>query len=243
VKNYIYAFFIILVVACSKSAPADIIPPITDTLSSTSPDTVQHIGAATIVIMGSSTAAGMGAVPADSSWVNRLKLATAENKKKLTWYNLANGGYTTYQALPVGSGVTDTLRNITRALQLRPSLVMISYPTNDVADNYTDAEIMGNYKELVRVIDSANVPYILFGTQPRNFKDMAQRLRLKALNEEMRMVYGDRFNNVYDTLAAADLTIRSALSFGDGVHVNNTGHRIIMQTVLQHAVFKKVIAD
>lgn len=238
-KNYIYCISLILIAACSKPAPADIIPPVTDTIISVIPDTVQHIGAATIVIMGSSTAAGKGAAPIDSCWVNLLKLATINNKKKLSWYNLAMGGYTTYQALPAG----DSMRNITRALRLKPSLFLLSYPTNDVANNYTDATIMGNFKELVRIIDSAKVPYILLGTQPRNFKDMGQRMRLKTLNEEMKTVYGERFDNVYDTLAAGDLTIRSVLSFGDGVHVNNAGHRIIMQTVLQHAVFKNVIAD
>ena len=188
----------------------------------------------------------MGATPADSSWVNRLKLATKENKRILTYYNLGIVGLTTYQGVPKaftksGRPATDTLHNITAALSFRPSLVIMSYPTNDVANDYTDDEILDNFREMARVLDSANVKYIVFGTQPRNFPDAAHRVRLKTLNEKMTTAFGEHISNIYDTLAGEDGTIKASVAYGDGIHLNNRGHDILYHMIAAHAVFQGVI--
>lgn len=201
---------------------------------------------ATIVIIGSSTAAGVGATPSDSAWVNRVRLATLNNKKTLYYINLAVAGFTTYQGMPDGyvnndRPATDTAKNITKALSYHPALVIITYPTNDIANDYTDDEIMGNYKEMVRLLDSAKVNYIVFGTQPRDFAETARRARLKTLNDKIKAVYAAHFNDNFEAFATADLNIKPALSFGDGVHVNNAGHYMIVQSVLANPVFQNII--
>ncbi|SFD89093.1 Lysophospholipase L1 [Chitinophaga sp. CF118] len=239
-RKYLY-FILSLTVSissCSKNERSDLdVPP---EPGKNTPDS------ATIVIIGSSTAAGVGATPSDSAWVNRLRLATIENKKVLTYVNLAVAGYTTYQGMPNGymkndRPATDTAKNITKALSYHPSLVMITYPTNDVANNYTDDEIMDNYKEMVHLLDSAKVNYILFGTQPRNFAETPRRERLKTLNGRIRSAYTDHCNDNFDALDTTDLNIKPTLSYGDGVHLNNTGHYIIVQSVLAHPVFQNII--
>src|ERR1700744_3871142 len=90
-----------------------------------------------IVILGSSSAAGEGANPLDSAWAYRLQLTINQNGTKAPFTNLAYAGYVTYQAMPTGYTVAgrpapDTARNITKALSLHPTLVMISFPTNDI---------------------------------------------------------------------------------------------------------------
>ncbi|WP_440134206.1 SGNH/GDSL hydrolase family protein [Chitinophaga sancti] len=243
-KRNLYSCLVLVTLffACGKSENADIKDPGTNPSNpvTSKPDS------ATIVIIGSSTAAGMGASPADSSWVNRLKLATKENKRILTYYNLGIVGLTTFQGVPKsfsksGRPATDTLHNITAALSFRPSLVIMSYPTNDVANDYTDDEILDNFKEMARLLDSAKVQYIIFGTQPRNFPDAAHRTRLKTLNDKMVSVYGNHFSNVYDTLTAEDGTIKATLAYGDGIHLNNAGHNILYHKIADHAVFQGVI--
>src|ERR1700761_7858351 len=147
---------------CSKKAPDN------DPQPKTTPN---------IVILGSSTAAGEGANPIDSAWAYKLQLTINAGGTKANFTNLAVPGYVTYQAMPTGYIVAnrpapDTAKNITKALSLKPTMVMICFPTNDIADEYTDAEIMNNFAVMTHMLDSAKVPYILFGTQPRNFTDV-----------------------------------------------------------------------
>ena len=56
-----------------------------------------------VVVLGSSTAEGFGPSDADSTWVNRLRVALAAADPSLDVLNLAKGGYTTYHVLPAGS--------------------------------------------------------------------------------------------------------------------------------------------
>jgi acyl-CoA thioesterase-1 len=231
-------FLTVTISSCSKNEGANPAGPSEPDKPDTDP--------ATIVVIGSSTAAGVGATPSDSAWVNRLRLATLNNKKTLYYINLAVAGYTTYQGMPTGfiekdRPATDTAKNITKALSYHPSLVIITYPSNDVASNYTDDEIMDNYKEMVRLLDSAKVSYIVFGTQPRNFTEIERRERMKTLNDKIKSAYTSHFNDNFDAFATADLNIKPALSFGDGIHVNNTGHYIIVQSVLANPIFQHII--
>lgn len=228
----------VFILSCNKNEAADVLKPSEPGQSPSDP--------ATIVIIGSSTAAGIGATPSDSAWVNRLRLATLNNKKTLYYINLAVAGYTTYQGMPTGfvksdRPAADTAKNITKALSYHPSLVVITYATNDVANNYTDDEIMNNYKEMVRLLDSAKVNYIVFGTQPRNFAETTQRERLKTLNDKITTTYAGHLNDNFNTFATAELNIKTELSFGDGIHLNNAGHYIIVQSVLANSVFQKII--
>jgi acyl-CoA thioesterase I len=232
-------------VSCTKAASTDPDKPSSGGTGGTGGSS-GGATSATIVVIGSSTAAGVGASPSDSGWVNRLRLETINNKKTLYFVNLAVANYVTYQGMPNGYTVAsrpapDTVKNITKALTHHPSLVMITYPTNDIANGYTDDEIMANYKEMVRILDSAKVNYMLFGCQPRDFEDLASRTRLKTLNDKIKAAYSTHFQNVYDTLASADLTIKPELEAGDGTHLNNKGHYLIMESVLTSAIFQSTI--
>ncbi len=204
---------------------------------------------ASIVIIGSSTAAGMGATPLDSSWANRVKAyAKATSKKTVLFENLAVVGFTTYHAMPTGyakagrPAVVPT-NNITAAFTYHPTLVIVSFSSNDVASDFTDEEILANYGEITRLLDSAKVKYIVFGNTPRNFPDMAHRSRLQTMNGKIQAMYPSQFNNIYDTLATPDLFIKPELAYTDGIHLNNTGHYIVMQSVLALDIFKQALGE
>jgi lysophospholipase L1-like esterase len=196
--------------------------------------------------MGSSSAAGGGANPIDSAWAYRLQAIVNANGIKANFTNLAYGGYTTYQGMPAGNKVAsrpapDTARNINKALSYKPTLVMLSYPSNDIANNYTDDEILSNYAKLTHLLDSAKVQYIIFSTQPRDFTDINQRMRLKTLNDKIISVYTYHVNDFLNLLSTPAYSIKPQYEAGDGIHLNNAGHAIIFNATLKQPIFMNVI--
>lgn len=200
----------------------------------------------TIVILGSSTAAGVGANPIDSSWANIVQSTVNSSGKKAIFINLGLQDYTTYDVMPNGFRCADrpnpdTARNISKALFYKPSLVMINLPTNDIALNYSDQEILNNYQKLTSVLDSAQVKYIIFSTQPRNFSDANQRLRLSTLNNKLISKYHGNINDFLGQLSTPDFDIAEIYSAGDGIHLNNAGHRVIANATLKQPIFVKTV--
>lgn len=199
-----------------------------------------------VVILGSSTAAGEGANPIDSAWAYRIQGVVSQNGSKATFTNLAVPGYTTYQAMPTGYHVTnrpapDTAANITKALSLKPSLVIISFPSNDIANNYKGTEIMYNFGVMTHMLDSAKVQYIVFGMQPRNFPTYNQRYREKTLNDTIVNVYTVHANDFFAPLSTNTYMINPAYSAGDGIHLNNSGQALIMNATLKQPVFMDAV--
>ena len=94
-----------------------------------------------IVVLGSSTAFGTGAVPIDSSFVNKYKNYVLGKNPLHTIINLATLSLTTYHVLcPTGyvpppnrPFPVDTNRNITKALSHHPDAIIINLPSNDIA--------------------------------------------------------------------------------------------------------------
>lgn len=200
----------------------------------------------TIVILGSSSASGMGANPIDSSWANIIQANVNLKGIKANFINLAFGGYTTYNVMPTGfyspnRPTPDTTKNITKALHYKPALVIISLPSNDIADNYTEQEILSNYARLTYMLDSAKVSYLIFSTQPRDFADVNERMRLNTLNNDIINKYPGNVNNFLDELSTPTFSIDSIYSYGDGIHLNNKGHRVIANATLKQPIFVKVI--
>jgi acyl-CoA thioesterase-1 len=200
-----------------------------------------------IVVIGSSTAAGYGASVRDSCWVARLRNKLVADKKRFKVINLAVGGYSTYKLMPNGyiSDIAkrpevDTNKNVTAALKYHPALIIINLPSNDIAANYRDEEILKNYRTIARTIASDRVDYIITGTQPRNFPTAEQRKRLKILNDKMNVEYPGHLDDYFKKLSTSTYGILRNYSAGDGIHLNNNGHRVIYQSVLNFPVFKTV---
>jgi acyl-CoA thioesterase-1 len=235
IKTSVLSFVAICCISCTKDVLIKL--PGTDQTPKATP---------TIVILGSSTAQGIGANPIDSAWAYRIQETVNKNGIKANFINLALGGYTTYQVMPTGfcvvnRPVPDTARNITKALSCNPALVMISLPTNDIEAGYSYNEILSNYAELTHLLDSAKVKYIIFSTQPRDFTSVNQRMELDTLNNKIIGVYSNHVNNFLDQLSIATYVINPLYSAGDGIHLNNAGHLIIANATLQHAIFKSVV--
>ena len=98
-----------------------------------------------VSVMGSSTAAGVGASTPALSFVGRLE--TYYTGVGDTFTNIALSGMNTYNALAAsvpGKPAIIPTNNITAALALNPDVILVSYPSNDVALGFTNQETIDN---------------------------------------------------------------------------------------------------
>ncbi len=186
------------------------------------------------VIMGSSTAAGTGASTSAKSWAELLQAGITANNLQVV--NLAKGGATTYGGLatsspPVaGRPSPDPAVNVTAALAQAPKALLLSYPTNDTANNYSVTETVTNLLAIRAAATAANVKVIVLSTQPRDLSP-AQLAQLVDIDTQMSAAVGACFVAVRFDLAGLDSKLNSSYDSGDGIHPNDTGHTLIHQRV------------
>lgn len=192
----------------------------------------------TVVVIGSSTAAGTGASSPAASWVGLLRSYLQSQDPEVQVVNLAVGGYTTYNVMPTGY-IPPTGRpqpvpanNITMALAYKPWLIVVNLPSNDVTSGFTTAEIMANYAVIVAAAQAQNVPIWITTTQPRNLPAQAQRDQQLAIANLTMSTYGSYAIDVWNGLAATDGTILPEFNAGDGIHLNDLGHAFIFGQVV-----------
>ncbi|MBN1449012.1 MAG: SGNH/GDSL hydrolase family protein [Bacteroidetes bacterium] len=189
-----------------------------------------------IVILGSSTAAGFGSSIPDSSWVNRYQAHLQSLNTGNTIINLSLGGYTTYDIQPSSFIPPDNLpspdsaRNISQAIALRPSAIIVNLPSNDAARKYELAERAENYVRVANNALRAGIPFWLCTPQPRNMPDK-QRRELILIRDWIKGTFRDKTLDFWNGIAENDGRIRYEFDSGDGVHLNDRGHRILFERV------------
>lgn len=197
-----------------------------------------------IVVLGSSTAAGAGASVSDSSWVGRYRKYVQAFDPTAIVMNLAVGGYTSYDiqasdyVAPAGRPASKVNNNITHALTFEPSAIIINLPSNDATNSYTIAEQMANFRRVAGIAAANQVPLWVTTTQPRNLSTQAGRDNLMAVRDSILLQYGTRAINVFDELANADGSLKQAYNSGDGIHINDSGHRHIFNQVVQSGMWE-----
>lgn len=186
------------------------------------------------VVMGSSSAVGAGASSPENSWVELLRKDVLEAQVQL--FNIARGGYSTYQALSEQCDVNtlrrqpDALHNIDKALTLGPDLVLLSFPSNDAALGYAAIETAANILLLRQQLADENTALLVLSAQPRNMAADKQQLLLD-LNRLLKPVLTDCFVDIYGALAGADGGLSPLYDAGDGVHLNDAGHALVFAAV------------
>lgn len=126
----------------------------------------------------------------------------------------------------------DTTRNISRALELDPDIIIINLPSDNVAQDIPLTTTMAHYAEIRAPSDSAGVPLFVTTTQPRNFADLPKRLLLEDEANAVRAAFGANVIDIYDELTdfANDRSIKLIYDSGDGTHLNDAGHAYIYST-------------
>jgi len=203
-----------------------------------------------IVVLGSSTAFGTGATPTDSGWVGKLRAYFNRNTtdgNDTTVDNRAVGGYDTYKSLPDGyptpldRPAPDPNANITYVLTAaqKADVVIINYPTNDIAYGYSPKEMMDNLRLMFKTLSDDNgIRTYITTSQPRDLSN-EQRIVLRNLVDSIQINFKDYAINFWDDIVTTDgsYTIRSEVSYGDGTHVNNLGHQLLFERVLAKNIF------
>jgi lysophospholipase L1-like esterase len=188
------------------------------------------------VVLGSSTAEGVGPAAPDSAWVERYRarLERIDPAHRIT--NLARGGYTTYQIQPDGFTpppdlpLPDGERNISRALSLHPDAIVINLPSNDATAGYGVDAQLANLDRVLAAATGAGIPVWISTTQPRNLSPSG-RDNLMAMRDSTFARFGNRAVDFWRGLAEAQGTIDPAFDCGDGIHLNDAGHRILSERV------------
>ena len=201
-----------------------------------------------IVVLGSSTAAGTGPKHQDSTWVNQFRKSVQEGNSSDFVLNIAKGGYTTFHLLPTstknihGRLVPDTLRNVSAALRHHADAVIINLPSNDTSiDIPIDSQLL-NFKEMWDYFAKANIPVWITTTQPRNYP-LQKRLVQKAVRDSLMARYGDFCINFWDDFAKADHTLKKEFDSGDGVHLNDRGHGLLVEKVLEKNIISVLVQN
>lgn len=194
-----------------------------------------------IVVLGSSTAAGSGANPSDSAWVNRYRAALKTINPDNEVVNLAVGGYTTYKLMPntfvtpSGRPTVDTLKNITAALKLNPDAIIVNLPSND--RQWPMSEQLSNFDSLYNHSWHSGVPLFVCTTQPIQPVNWATYQR--AVRDSIINTYGSYAIEFFLPLADTNNAILPQFA-ADAVHLNNTGHGILFNQTWQADVLGKV---
>jgi lysophospholipase L1-like esterase len=186
------------------------------------------------VVLGSSTAEGVGASVYDSSWVGRCTtyLRSIKGNERDSIINLAKGGYTSYTIMPAG----DANRNITKALSYKPYAILINMPTNDIANGISVDDQMKNFAAIAQLVKEQKAELWITTAQPRNLSEDGRK-KLMELRDKITAAYGDHVIDFWNELANPNGTINSKYNLGDGIHVNNKGHRLLFSRVAEKKLF------
>ena len=190
-----------------------------------------------IVVVGSSTAEGAKASCMDSSWTGRLSKFIQSKQSESQVINLAKSGYTTYHLLPKSFNRlqnrphSDTLRNIECALKYKPTHVIINLPSNDAAYKYSNEEQLANFKVLMDFFSAEKIQVYLCSPQPRNFKTFEVRKNQWDLFLQLQILYPSVYIDFWNDFSSKDLTLLDKYNSGDGIHMNDLGHRLMFERV------------
>ena len=200
--------------------------------------------AVTVVILGSSTAAGTGPTSSDSTWVNRYRAHLQSINPNNQVINLAVGGYTTYRVMPdffvstiSGRPAVNTAHNITKALTYDPDAIIVNLPSND--RQFPMFEQLQNFDSLYRHSNTNGVPMWITTTQPLGSATWAQYQAQVA--DSILNIYGSHAIDFWSPLVDVDSTVLNYYDSGDGVHLNNTAHGILAQQIIDADIVSQVL--
>lgn len=191
-----------------------------------------------VVVLGSSTAAGVGASVGDSAWVSRYAAYLQSLNPNNEVMNLGVSATTTFQIMPngfvppVGRPSPDSEHNITKAIELNADAIIVNMPSNDAFFGIDAETQMENFKAIAADADSAGIPIWIGTTQPRNLFPSQIQTQL-SVRDSIFSFFGNFAIDFWTTIAGNDNLPNPLYDSGDGIHLNDAGHRILFERVVQ----------
>jgi len=173
-----------------------------------------------IVVLGSSSAYGVGASIPDSSWVGRTKAYYKSLHQLDTIINLA---------VP-GSFSDSGVKLLPKALSYKPDIVLVSFPSNDIVADVGIPTYMSNLRKMYAAVTAAGKKCYISTTQPRD--DKYTEPVLKVARDSVVKEFPTNYLQFYDPLVAPGSYDINPLYSAEGTHPNNAGHRLLFQSVL-----------
>ena len=192
-----------------------------------------------IIVLGSSTAAGVGADNTDSTWAGMFGSYAAHIDTTMRVMDFAVEDYTTYRLMPdahvppLRRASGDLGKNISAALEFHPCAIILSVTSEDVACGYSIGEQMANYDTLFAFAAVHGVPLWITTMQPRRFPAPALRRELAAARDSLvaRFDSTGRLIDFWSGFADMAGGLLAGFDSGDGVHPNNAGHTLMFRRV------------
>ena len=199
-----------------------------------------------IVVLGSSTAAGIGPIDISNSWVSRLQAHARNKDSRLRINNFARAGYSTYQLLPTGTpsdeerGWPDSDRNISRAISRRPEAIILSMAESDTARGFSIAEQLQNYETIIAAADAARIPIWIATPFPLDLPEDQQH-QLAELRDALIRQYGERAIDFWAVLLGDDDRLDQRYAEKGGGQLNDAGHLVLFEQVVCADVVEAVM--
>jgi len=199
-----------------------------------------------VVVVGSSTAAGVGPSKIDSSWVVCYKNYLYERNTTINVINLAVSGYSTYDVMPSdfanpeNRAAPKTEHNISKALEYNPKAIIINLPSNDASQNYSVSEQLANYDLICSALDSLNIPLWVTTPQPRNFSVDKIKIQFE-MRDSTYAKFKDRTLDFWTDIADSSGRINPKFDSGDGIHINDSAHAILFKRVVEANVIQPLL--
>ncbi|MEO5967481.1 MAG: SGNH/GDSL hydrolase family protein, partial [Ferruginibacter sp.] len=202
--------------------------------------------------MGSSTAAGYfpDGTSKDSSWAYKVKSYYKDAGIIDTIYNIAASGRDCYTGMPTGyippagRNAPDPLFNITKAISFnpKPNIIIINFPSNNY-EWMSNEEILFCLRTMRDTANAHNIRCFVTTTQPRDLNQVFQREKLRQLKTLIENEFGVYSIDFWSSLVLdPPIVIKPEYAFGDGVHLNSTGHTVLKNIVIQKNIFFSPVA-
>ncbi|HEY4207444.1 MAG TPA: GDSL-type esterase/lipase family protein [Puia sp.] len=172
-----------------------------------------------IVVLGSSTAYGVGATIPDSSWVGRTKAFYKGLNLLDTLYNLA----------VAGSLSDDGVSKISAALSYNPDIVLVGYPSNDIVSALGVPHLTANLRTIYNAVIGFGKKCYVTTTQPRT--DPFAEPVLRVGRDSILMEFPGHSLNFYDPLVSPTSDDPNPVYVPEGVHPNDAGHQLLFNVV------------
>jgi hypothetical protein len=186
-----------------------------------------------IPCIGSSTFFGLQATTTANSALGRVATWLGNNTTNSMLLNLGVSSTDTRYGSADGTFAQVTPhKNITAALAVNPTAILVGYPTNDINAGLTPQQFCDNLVAIFNLAKSKGVPCFIGSPQPRTGFNATDQQKLAdaavlikaAIPDEF---YIDVFDATRDQTAPTAAVILPLYSFGDDVHYNDLGHAFL----------------
>jgi len=104
-------------------------------------------------------------------------------------------------------------------------------PSNDTYNGYTASAQLENYNALNNKCNTNSVGLWIATPQPRDFGTAKLQTQIEV-KDAVLTIYTNKAIDFWNGIAETDGTILSELSYGDGIHLNDSGHDVLFNKAL-----------